>query len=147
MQNPHELVKKRRKKNEKYPRWYESCIDPWFYFLPDLQFAEKEWIQSRLSRYLRWFDEFFFQFLSSVFAPFEQEAVTIFCEIFSSVLKAVAEFILKSQRFDEWEDSKNLIFFFWENVERHEQCRIKLPTEVLELSVPNTKQRTNLAAP
>ena len=85
MQNPHELVKKEEKKREKYPRWYKSCIDPWFYFLPDLQFAEKEWIQ-RLCRSAMIWRVFFFFFSIFSFCTWTRSC-HYFCEIFSSVLK------------------------------------------------------------
>ena len=145
MQNPHELVKKEEKKGEKYPRWYKSCIDPWFYFLPDLQFAEKEWIQ-RLCRSAMIWRVFFFFFSIFSFCTWTRSC-HYFCEIFSSVLKVSCCRIYLEITTIWWVRRLKIWYFFWENVERHERCRIKLPTEVLELSVPNTKQRTNLAAP
>ena len=109
MQNPHELVKKEEKKNEKYPRWYKSCIDPWFYFLPDLQFAEKEWIQRLCRSAMIWRFFFYLQFLH-----LNKKLSLFFVRYFRQFLKVSCCRIYLEITTIWWVRCrlKNLIFFF-----------------------------------
>ena len=109
MQNPHELVKKEEKKKEKYPRWYKSCIDPWFYFLPDLQFAEKEWIQRLCRTAMIW--RVFFLLFYLQFLHLNKKLSLFLWDIFVSSKSKLLQNLSWNHNDLMSEKTQNLIFF------------------------------------